>query len=84
MPGLTIGDGAIIASGSLVSKDVEPYTIVGGNPAKVIRHRFDKTIIQDLQKIAWWDWDIQTIYDNCAAIYGSDLNALQKIRELYT
>lgn len=57
MSGVTIGDGAIIANNSHVVKDVEPYTIVGGNPAKYINHRFDKKTIDKLLKIKWWDWD---------------------------
>lgn len=59
--GITIGDGAIIANGAVVTHDVEPYTIVGGVPAKVIRMRFDKEIIEELLKIKWWNWDIDKI-----------------------
>ena len=55
MPGIKIGDGSIIASNSVVVKDVEPYSIVGGNPAKLIRKRFDNEIIDLLESIKWWD-----------------------------
>ena len=61
MPGVTIGDGAILASCSVVTKDVPPYAIVGGNPATVIRYRFDEATIAHLLKLRWWDWDVTTI-----------------------
>lgn len=61
---LTIGDGAVIASDSVVVKSVPPYTIVGGNPAKVIKYRFDPHIIESLLRIKWWDWSLDKIYDN--------------------
>ena len=55
MPGVTIGDGAIIGSRSVVTKDVPPYTIVAGTPAKVVRKRFDDETIQKLLEVKWWD-----------------------------
>ena len=61
MPGVTIGDGAIIGTKSVVTKDVMPYEIVGGNPAKPIRKRFDDDTISLLLKIKWWDWDFEKI-----------------------
>jgi len=61
MPGIQVGDGAIIATNSVVTKDVSAYSVVGGNPAKVIRKRFDETTIESLLEIKWWDWDIDKI-----------------------
>ena len=63
MNGVTIHNGAVVAAKSVVTKDVPPYTIVGGNPAKVIKKRFDDDIIDALQKIRWWDWDSQKLLD---------------------
>lgn len=60
---LTIGDGAVIASDSVVVKNVPPYAIVGGNPARLIKYRFSEDIIAALLRIRWWDWDIDKIYD---------------------
>ena len=61
---LIIGDGAVIASDSVVVKDVPPYAIVGGNPARLIKYRFSEDIIEALLRIKWWDWDIDKIYEN--------------------
>ena len=77
MPGLQIGHGAIIASGAVVTRDVEPFAIVGGNPATPIRHRFDEATRAALLDIAWWDWDPAKITRNVRSICGHDLAALQ-------
>ena len=58
--GVTLHNGCVVAADAVVTKDVPPYAIVGGNPAKILRYRFDSDIIDALQKIAWWDWDPQT------------------------
>jgi virginiamycin A acetyltransferase len=78
MPGVRVGDGAIIASKAVVTKSVEPYTVVGGNPARDIRQRFDESTIQTLLELQWWHWDIEKITRNLTAICGSDL---EKLRE---
>ncbi|MBN2478835.1 MAG: CatB-related O-acetyltransferase [Parachlamydiales bacterium] len=80
MPGVTIGQGAIIASKAVVTKDVDPYTIVGGNPAKLIRKRFDDKTIEDLLKIRWWDWPIDKITKNIKNIIGADLTKLKEAK----
>jgi chloramphenicol O-acetyltransferase type B len=64
MSGITIGDGAVIAANSHVVKDVEPYSIVGGNPARHIKYRFSQEQIEKLLKIKWWDWDDEKIQEN--------------------
>lgn len=64
MPGVYIGNGAIIASKAVVTKNVEPYTIVGGNPAKPIKKRFSEDTISKLLELKWWDWDIEKITEN--------------------
>jgi len=61
MPGVKIGHGSIVATKSVVTKDVPPYTIVGGNPAKEIKKRFSQDKIEQLLEIAWWDWDLEKI-----------------------
>lgn len=77
MPGVQIGDGAIVATQAVVTKSVAPYTVVGGNPARVIRDRFDAETIETLLQIQWWHWDIAKITHNLQAICGNDLAALR-------
>lgn len=77
MPGVQIGDGAIIAAKSVVTSNVPPYTIVGGNPAKAIRQRFSEEVVRELLAIAWWNWDIEKITRNLEKIVSADLAALR-------
>ncbi|WP_338356238.1 CatB-related O-acetyltransferase [Yeosuana marina] len=79
MPGVTIGDGAIIATNATVTKDVEPYSIVGGNPAKLIKKRFSDNDINDLLEIKWWNWDIEKITKHLQLITSSEVNLLKKV-----
>ncbi len=77
MPGVTIGPGAIIAAKAVVSRDVAPYAIVTGNPAREVKLRFDDATITELLDIAWWDWSAGRITNNLNAIRGCDLAALR-------
>ena len=77
LPGVKIGDGAIVASRSVVSTDVAPYTIVGGNPTKVIRQRFPDTTIEALLDISWWHWEAEKVARNLEAIVSADILRLQ-------
>jgi virginiamycin A acetyltransferase len=78
MPGVHIGDGAIVAAQSVVTKSVDPYTVVGGNPAREIRKRFDESTIQLLLDLQWWHWDIEKITRNLDVICNADITALQQ------
>lgn len=77
MPGVKIGNGAIVASGSVVTHDVPAYSIVGGNPAKVIKMRFSVEVIEKLQAITWWDWPVEKISQHLATIVSADIDALE-------
>ena len=79
MPGVKIGNGAIISSQAVVTTDVPAYTIVGGNPAKVIKSRFPDEIVIELEKLAWWDWSVEKITQHLAAIMSNDINTLRTI-----
>lgn len=71
MPGLTIGNGAIIGAGSVVTKNVEPWTIVAGNPARVIRRRFTPEVAEAMERIRWWDWSHDQLRERMADFEGS-------------
>lgn len=77
MAGVTVGDGAIIGTNSTVVKDVEPYSIVGGNPAFEIKKRFSDTKIAELLEMKWWDWDIEKITANVKNLTGNSLDFLR-------
>ncbi|MDE5612439.1 MAG: CatB-related O-acetyltransferase [Odoribacter sp.] len=76
MAGVTIGDGAIIGARAVVTKDVEPYAIVGGVPAKEIRKRFSPKIIEKLQSLKWWNWPTEKIRRSIPAIQSGDIEHL--------
>ncbi|MFM6036137.1 MAG: Vat family streptogramin A O-acetyltransferase [Sphaerospermopsis kisseleviana] len=77
MPGVKIGDGAIIAARSVVVKDIPPYTIAGGNPAVPIKQRFSNEEIEILLSIRWWDWEIEKITRNIDVIMNGDIQKLK-------
>lgn len=76
MPGMKIGDGAVIGTRALVTRDVEPYAIVGGNPARVIRKRFDDDSIAKLLEMKWWDWDDARLGQAMPLLCSGDIAAL--------
>ena len=76
MPGITIGDGAVIATRAVVTRDVAPYTIVGGNPARPIRPRFDEEQVAMLQAMQWWDWPLPRLQAAMPLFCSNDITAL--------
>jgi phosphonate metabolism protein (transferase hexapeptide repeat family) len=78
LPGVTIATGAVVGAGAVVTRDVEPYTIVGGTPARLIRRRFPEPIAERLLRSAWWDWDRQTLEER----FG-ELNDVERFVERY-
>ena len=79
MPGVTIGDGAIIGTRAVVTKDVAPYSVVAGNPAREIRLRFPQEVIAALMKIKWWNWPHEEVLRNAATITGKDIKKLEAV-----
>jgi len=81
MPGVKIGNGAIIATKSVVTKDIPNYAVVGGNPAKIIKYRFNIETIKNLLQIAWWDWSAEKITENLESITNADIKKLISIND---
>ena len=78
MPGVKIGDGAIIAAYSVVVKDIEPYTVAGGNPARPIKKRFDEELIELLLKLQWWDFEPEKLFAFMPILCDNDLELVRK------
>ena len=76
LPGVKIGDGAVIGAGSVVTKKIDDYEIVAGNPAKHIRYRFSKEKIEILKKIKWWDWPVEKIKENADILQSNNIDSL--------
>lgn len=73
MSGVKIGNGAVVGSCSVVTKDVPPYAIVAGNPAKIVKYRFTEEQIKDLLTISWWDWDENRIRENAMILWSCNI-----------
>ncbi len=76
MAGVTIGSGAVIASRAVVTKNVEPYAVIGGNPAEVIKYRFSDDKIKKLLTLKWWDWSESKVKENMGLLCGEDISTI--------
>jgi virginiamycin A acetyltransferase len=79
LPGVKIGHGAVIAAASVVASDVPPYTVVAGNPARIVRRRFDDENIDRLLRAAWWDWPAASITTHARTIMAGNPGELEQI-----
>ena len=79
MPGVHIGDGAIIGADSVVASDIPPYTIAAGNPCRSIRKRFDDELTEYLLKLRWWDWDAEKIFAHLEILISADIRKIKDI-----
>ncbi len=83
LPGVTIGDGAIVAAHSVVAQDVEPYTVVGGNPARFLKKRFREELIQFLLQLRWWDFPPEKLVEILPLLCDTDLERAEKKLESF-
>ncbi|MCF0122674.1 MAG: Vat family streptogramin A O-acetyltransferase [Ruminiclostridium sp.] len=79
LPGVHIGDGAIIGANSVVGRDIPPYSVAVGNPCRVVRMRFDRELIEYLLDLKWWDWPAEKITENLEALTSGDLSKIRAI-----
>lgn len=79
LTGVKIGDGAVIGSRAVVTKDIPPYAVAVGVPAKVIRYRFSPEVIEKLLKVKWWDWPVEKIIENAKILVSEDPEALFRV-----
>ena len=80
LPGVHIGDGAIIGANSVVTKDIPAYHIAGGNPCKIIRKRFNEELINYLEEIKWWNWEEDKIFKNLEILCSNDIEKIKTIK----
>ena len=79
IPGVTIGHGAVVAAGSVVASDVPPYAIVAGNPARVVRQRYEDDDVELLLRAAWWDWPVELVTKHARVIMSGEPADLERI-----
>lgn len=80
LPGIHIGDGAIITANAIVTRHIPPYHIAGGNPSRIIRPRFDQSLIDYLLELKWWDWPAKKIFDNLGVLCSGDLEKIRDVK----
>ena len=80
LSGVTVGDGAVIGARTVIAKDVEPYAVMVGNPARIIKKRFSDEIISQLLAIAWWNWSTEKIREHLETLLSPDIKALLQLR----